>query len=174
MEYTLSAVGSLMYLAPQTCPDISYTIGLLTCFNSNPDKKHWDAVKHLMRYINGTLDYHITYRKLSSIPHPFATYFSVSNPEPESPLTDSASPSLAVYSSAAHGDCQVSGNSTGGYWVMMNGIPVSWRSKLQTMVSLSTTEAEYIAGVDAGKEIKWVHNLLFELGYGVSGPSPHS
>ena len=49
--------------------------------------------------------------------------------------------------------------------------PVSWQSKLQTTVSLST-EAEYIAGVDAGKEIKWVRNVLFELGYEVSGPSP--
>lgn len=55
---------------------------------------------------------------------------------------------------------------------MMNGGAVSWRSKLQTTVSLSTTEAEYIAGVEAGKEIKWVRNLLQELGYGVSGESP--
>jgi hypothetical protein len=55
---------------------------------------------------------------------------------------------------------------------MMNGGPVSWKSKRQTTVSLSTTEAEYIAGVDAGKEIKWIPNLLGELGYEVSGASP--
>jgi hypothetical protein len=56
-----SAVGSLMYLATQTRPDISYTVGLLVRFNSNPGEKHWGAVKHLMCYINGTLDYRITY-----------------------------------------------------------------------------------------------------------------
>jgi hypothetical protein len=54
----------------------------------------------------------------------------------------------------------------------MNSDPVSWKIKLQSTVSLSTTESEYIAAVEAGKEIKWVRSLLGELGYGVSGPSP--
>jgi hypothetical protein len=161
----LSSVGSLMYLATQTRPDISYAVGFLARFNSNPGEKHWEAVKHLMRYINGTLDYRLTFRKSSPSSHPFTTYFAATKPEPQSP-------SLSVYSDASHGDCKESGKSTGGYVVIMNGAPVSWRSKLQTTVSLSTTEAEYIAGVDAGKEIKWVRNVLLELGYGVSGPSP--
>jgi hypothetical protein len=55
---------------------------------------------------------------------------------------------------------------------MMSGCPVSWRSKLQTTVSLSTTEAEYVAGVEAGKELKWVRHLLSELRFPASGPSP--
>ena len=49
--------------------------------------------------------------------------------------------------------CKHTGKSTSGYIVMMNGAAVSWKSKLQSTVSLSTTEAEYIAGVEAGKEI---------------------
>jgi hypothetical protein len=145
----LSAVGSLMYLATQTRPDIAYTVGVLARFNSNPGEAHWKAVKHLFRYIKGTLDYRITYSKSSSSPHPFITY-----------------------SDADHGGCPDTGKSTGGYMVMMNSGPVSWKSKLQSTVSLSTTEAEYIAGVEAGKEIKWVRSLLGELGHGVSGPSP--
>ena len=105
--------------------------------------------KHLFHYIKGTLDYRITYSKSVTSPHPFITY------------TDTD-----------YGGCPDSGKSTGGYLVMMNGGPVSWRSKCQTTVSLSTTEAEYIASVDAKKEIKWMRNLLGELGYGVSGASP--
>jgi hypothetical protein len=54
---------------------------------------------------------------------------------------------------------------------MMGGGAVSWRSKLQPTVSLSTTEAEYIAAVEAGKEIKWMRNLMLELGYDQSGSS---
>lgn len=144
----ISAVGCLLYLATQTRPDISYTVGLLARFNSNPGEAHWKAVKHLMRYIKGTLDFCLTYSKSASLPHPFI-----------------------VYTDADHGSCADSGKSTGGYLVM-SGCPVSWRSKLQTTVSLSTSEAEYVAGVEAGKELKWVHHLLSELIFPASGPSP--
>jgi hypothetical protein len=115
----LSAVGSLMYLATQTCPDIAYTVGVLARFNSNPGEAHWKVVKHLFRYIKGTLDYHITYSKSSSSLHPFITY-----------------------SDTDHGGCPDTGKSTGGYMVMMNSGPVSWKSKLQSTVSLSTTKAD--------------------------------
>ena len=48
---------------------------------------------------------------------------------------------------------------------------VSWSSKLQSLVALSTTEAEHIAAVEAAKEILWIHQFMGELGYDVSGPS---
>jgi hypothetical protein len=144
----LSAVGSLMYLATQTRPDISYTVGMLARFNSNPGEMHWKAVKHLFRYIKGTLDYRLIYSKSAISTHQFMTY------------TD-----------ADHGGCKDTGKSTGGYLVVMNGAPVSWRSKRQTTVSLSTTEAEFVASVEAGKEIKWMRNLLMEMGFPISGPS---
>jgi hypothetical protein len=48
---------------------------------------------------------------------------------------------------------------------------VSWSSKLQTLVALSTTEAEYISAVEAGKEIIWLRQFLRELGYKIPGPS---
>ena len=57
----LSAVGSLMYLATCTRPDIAYAVSLLARFNSNPGKAHWQAVKHLFRYLKGTLDLRLTY-----------------------------------------------------------------------------------------------------------------
>jgi hypothetical protein len=48
---------------------------------------------------------------------------------------------------------------------------VSWSSKLQALVTLSTTEAEHISAVEAGKEILWMHQFMGELGYEISGPS---
>ena len=57
----LAAVGALMYLATTTRPDIAYTIGYLARFNSNPGLAHWQAVKHLLRYLKGTADFCITY-----------------------------------------------------------------------------------------------------------------
>ena len=48
-------VGALMYLATSTRPDIAYTVSKLACFNSNPGKVHWTAVKHLFRYLKGTM-----------------------------------------------------------------------------------------------------------------------
>ena len=144
----LAAVGALMYLATTTRPDIAYSVGVLARFNSNPGWTHWLAVKHLMRYIRGTLDYSLTYSPDPSCPELFTTY-----------------------SDADHGGCKDSGRSTGGYLVKMGSGAVSWCSKLQTVVALSTTEAEYMAAVQAGKEIKWMRNLLSEIGLTSSTPS---
>ena len=141
------AVGSLMYLAISTRPDIAYAVGVLSRFSSNPGMAHWTAVKHLFRYLKGTMDYKLTYR-----------------PDPSSPSL------FSTYSDADHGGCKDSGKSTGAYVVKMGTGAVSWRSKLQTIVALSTTEAEYIAACHAGQEMIWFHNLLEELGYSFSKP----
>src|SRR3978361_384577 len=144
----LAAVGALMYLATTTRPDIAYTVGYLARFNSNPGLAHWQAVKHLLRYLKGTTDYGITYA-----------------PDPNS------SELFSTFSDADHGGCKDTGRSTGGYLVKIGSGVVSWSSKLQSIVALSTTEAEYIAAVSAGKEIRWMRNLLHEMGFSPTGPS---
>src|SRR3954471_17462760 len=53
----LSSVGALMYLATTTRTDIAYTVGVLARFNHNPGVQHWTAVKHLLSYLKGTVDY---------------------------------------------------------------------------------------------------------------------
>ena len=58
----LGAVGSLMYLAICTCPDIAYAVSLLVRFSANPGQAHWRAVKHLFRCFKGSLDLQLTYR----------------------------------------------------------------------------------------------------------------
>ena len=57
----IHAVGSLMYLAISTRPDIAYAVSLLGCFSANPGVVHWKAVKHLFRYLKGTLDLKLTF-----------------------------------------------------------------------------------------------------------------
>jgi hypothetical protein len=76
-----------------------------------------------------------------------------------------------TYSDADHGGNPDNGRSTGGYVVKIGTGAVSWSLKLQTLVALSTTEAEYISAVEAGKEIIWLHQFLGELGYKIPGPS---
>ena len=140
----LSAVGSLMYLATSTRPDIAYSVGLLARFSSNPGMRHWAAVKHLMRYLKGTLDFKLVYRR--------DAYQDGGN-------------LFVTYSDADHGGCKDSGKSTGGYLTCVAGGAVGWSSKLQGIVTLSSTEAEYIAAVEAGKEALWMRNILREFGY---------
>ena len=144
----ISAVGALTYLGNTTHTDIAYSVRVLARFHSNPGWTHWLAVKHLLHYIKGTLDYAISY-----------------SPDPAQPET------FVTFSDADHGGCKDTGRSTGGYVVKMGTGAVSWSSKLQNIVALSTTEAEYMAAVQAGKEIKWMRNLMLELGIPLPGAS---
>ena len=143
----LSAVGTLQYLATSTRPDISYAVGVLARFNKNPGIEHWKAVKHLFHYLKGSLDYKLVYGPSDS------------------------SQMFTTYTDADHGGNPDNGHSTGGYAIIMAGGAVSWSSRLQPVVSLST-KAEYIAAVEAGKEIIWMQNLLTEFGFNITSPSP--
>ena len=144
----LQAVGSLMYLAIATRPDISYTVGVLARFSQNPGPMHWKAVKHVFRYLKGTLDYKLTYSTPSSPSELFTTY------------TD-----------ADHAGNPDNGRSTSGYIVKVGSGAISWSSRLQGIVALSTTEAEFVAATTAGQEILWLRNFLSELGYKFDSPS---
>jgi hypothetical protein len=144
----LSAVGSLQYLAMMTRPDIAHSVAYLARFNANPGLEHWKALKHLFRYVKGTIDHKLTYQGALANKELFLTY-----------------------SDASHGDCVDTGRSTAGYVTIIAGGAVGWYSKLQTIVALSSTEAEYMAAVEAGKEIAWMRNILSEFGYGVQEPS---
>ena len=146
-----SAVGALMYLSVATRPDIAYAVGVLCRFTSNPGEPHWKACKHLLRYLQGTKDLKLTFAPSSS---------------PTSDL-------FTVYSDADHGANPDNGKSTTGYVVKMGFGAINWSSKLQSIVALSTTEAEYVAAVSAGSDAIWTRHFLSELGYdSLSTPSP--
>jgi hypothetical protein len=70
----VSAVGALMYLAIATRPDIAFAVGVLCRFMARPGPEHWKAVKHLFRYLRGTINYCLTYAPDASAPKPFYAY----------------------------------------------------------------------------------------------------
>jgi hypothetical protein len=143
----LSAVGSLTYLAQCTRPDIAFAVGTLAKYNSNPSPIHWKAVKHVFRYLQGTKDYKLVYKP------------------------DNGDELFITWSDANHGACKDTGRSTGGYVVKIGTGAVSWSSKIQSVVALSSTEAEYMAAVEAGKELIWMRSLLGEFGYQINDAS---
>jgi len=115
-------VGSLIYAMTCTRPDLCWVVTKLSQNLSNPQKSHWTAVKHVLRYLKGTLEYELCYRKCKDN------------------LT------LQGYSDADWADSS-DRRSTSGYCFSLNSIgpPISWKSKKQSTVALSSCEAEYIA-----------------------------
>ncbi|MCO5547319.1 hypothetical protein L7F22_000767 [Adiantum nelumboides] len=142
-----SAVGSLMYAMVATRPDIAFAVGVVSGYMSNPGKKHWEAVKCILRYLKGTKDLCICFGKSETSVHGF---------------TDA--------DFAGHPDCR---KSTSGYVFTFTGGAVSWISRLQKCVALSTIEAEYVAATEASKEALWLMRLVEELGIKSQVPVLH-
>ncbi|KAF7779132.1 hypothetical protein Agabi119p4_3477 [Agaricus bisporus var. burnettii] len=72
---------------------------------------------------------------------------------------------FTTFSDASHGACKATGRATGGYVTLVSGAAVGWSSKRQPFVTFSSTEAEFVAAIEAGKEIKWTRNILTEFGF---------
>ena len=144
----MSAVGSLLFLALVSRPDIAYAASVLCRFNSCPGMAHWKAVKHVFRYLSGTIDYELEY-----------------GPDP------SANDLITVMSDSDLGGNKDNGKSTTGYIIKVGSGVVSWCSKLQPVVTLSSTEAEFVAANATGKEVKAIRSLLHDLGYTFATPT---
>ena len=136
LERYQSAVGSLMYAMLGTRPDLAYGVGLVSQFNHSPQPEHWIAVQRLFRYLVGTKTYTLK--------------FGSSNIS-------------GGYSDADWGSGE-DRKSVGGFVFLLNGGAISWASKKQTSIALSTTEAEYMGMTQAAKEILWLRTLLDEIG----------
>ncbi|GLB42956.1 putative reverse transcriptase (RNA-dependent DNA polymerase) [Lyophyllum shimeji] len=144
----MNAVGSLLYLATMTRPDIAYAASVLARFNANPGMAHWKAVKHVFRYLKGTIGLKLMY-----------------GPNPEQDDL------FVTFSNADLGGNPDNGRSTTGYMTRIGLGVVDWMSKLQPVVTLSTTESELVAGVTAGRGMAWIRNLVDEIGYAAPTPS---
>jgi hypothetical protein len=135
-----SVVGSLMYLATCTRPDISAAVGQLARHMAKPMTHHLAAAKHVLRYLAGTRDLGITY---TGSQHPNV-------------LTGYADADFA-------GDLDTRRSTTGNLF-LLNGAAISWISKRQTTVSTSTAEAEYTSLFTATQEAVHLRYLLADLG----------
>jgi ATP-binding cassette subfamily B (MDR/TAP) protein 1 len=134
-----SAVGSLMFAMICTRPDIAQAVGAASRYMANPGREHWNTIKRILRYIKGTSDVALCYG---------GSEFTV----------------RGYVDSDFAGDLEKR-KSTTGYVFIIAGGAVSWVSKLQTVVALSTTEAEYMAATQACKEAIWMKKLMEELGH---------
>jgi hypothetical protein len=134
-----SAIGSLMYAMVCTRPDIAHAVGAVSRFMTNPGKQHWEAVKWILRYLRGTTDRCLCFRR------------------GELKLQGFVDADFA-----AEVDHR---RSTTGYVFTVGTTAVSWISQIQKIVALSTTEAEYIAVTEASKEMIWLQGLLAEMGF---------
>ena len=135
------AVGSLMFLAVVTRPDIAYAVNLVSNFLNEHKDSHWQAVKRIIAYLIDTANMRIEFR------------------------TSGSGIELAGYSDADFASDIATRRWTTGYaFCIGNGI-VTWSSQRQKLVSLSTTESEYIAASTAAKETIWLRAWLSEQGY---------
>ena len=132
-----SVIGSLMYAMVYTRPNIAHVVGVVGRFLSNPGNGHQTIVKWILRYLRGTSRTCLCF--------------------------GSNKPILKGYSDADMASDLDSRNSTLGFLMTFVGRAVSWQSKLQKYVDLSTTEAEYIAVTEACKEALWMIKFLQKL-----------
>jgi len=141
-----SLVGSLMYLAVGTWPDISFAVACLCQFLDCYRRPHWNAAIRVVRYLKGT-------RLLT--------------------LTLGGSPELDLvgFSDSSHADCPDTLRSTMGYCFSIGGAVFTWSSRRQKTISNSSCEAEYIALSEASREALWLRQFLREVHLLKPGPS---
>jgi len=139
------ALGSLMWMQVATRPDLSYPVNLLARFAHNLEKAHWNALKHVLGYIKGTLDYAIRYCAGATL-------------------------DLVGYVDSDFTRCKNTRRSTEGNIFMVAGGPVSWETKRQNTVALSTVEAEFMAFSWATTQALWLLKYFEEIGLPVTRP----
>lgn len=131
------AVGSLLYLAQSTRPDIAFAVGNVSRFNSNHGSAQWRAVKRIFRYLRGTPNAKLRYTKSND--------------------------GIVAYTDSDWGSEIDDRRSCSGYVVKLSNAAICWMSKRQPIVALSSTEAEYIALSSTACELVWLKQLADEL-----------
>ena len=136
-----SVIGVLMYPMLGTCPDLAYTVAALGCHSVSPGKEHQRALDRAFQYLKAMSDSRLV--------------FQCGTP---------GGTTLHGFVNADWANDVIDRKSTLGFVFMLGGAAVSWSSKKQTSVALSSTEAKYIATAHATKEVIWLRRLLTDLG----------
>jgi len=139
------AIGSLMYAATSTCPDIAFPVATLSQFMHNPGRPHWEATKRALHYLKGTGDFEL--------------------------MLGSTDGGLEAFVDANWAS-QPHRYSMSRYVVLLNGGPVAWSAWKQPLISLLTAEVEYIALTSVIRELLYLQLLIGELYKPVPHPIP--
>jgi len=134
------AVGSLMYLMVCTRMDIAAAVGTFSRFMQDPGRAHWEGIKRVLRYLRGTSGKCLRFERQGGV-------------------------RLSGFCDSDFAGCVDTRRSTSGYLFLLGGGAVSWSSKRQPTVVLSSTEAEYVSGSHAAKEALWLKRFLEDLGW---------
>ena len=133
-----SILGLVMWGQLTTRPDLSFSVSLLACFQANPGIEHWNALLHVIGYIKNTIDFGLTYLHDTNL-------------------------SPTAFVDADYGGCRDTHRLTSGYVFMMAGGAVTWSSKWQATIALSTVEAEYVVMSWCAQQMVWMHSWLDEV-----------
>lgn len=136
-EWYQRAIGSLMYAMLGTRPDIAYAVSKCSRYMAKPNNSCINAVKRIFRYLRTTIDYELVY--------------------------EGDSTTLKGFTDASWGDDKETRRSTSGYVFSLGSGAISWSSKRQRTISLSSCQAELIGQTQATKEAVWLRRLLKEL-----------
>ena len=131
--YYQPIIGSLIYAVIGTRPNLAHTISLLSQFNSCPDETHLTAVKHVLRYLNGTKDWTLFYPANEKL-------------------------YLEGFADADYATCLDTTCLFSGYVLRLGRTAISWKSRKQDIVATSTTESEYVALSLACWQLQWLQN----------------
>ncbi|KAJ9544926.1 hypothetical protein OSB04_024633 [Centaurea solstitialis] len=132
-------IGSLLYLTASR-PDIVFSTDVCARFQCDPRDSHLSAVKRILRYLKGTPDLRLWYPKDSGF-------------------------ELIAYTDSDHAGCKLNRKSTSGACQFLGDKLVSWSSRKQNCVSLSTAEAEYVAAACCCSQVLWMKTQLADFGY---------
>jgi hypothetical protein len=137
-------VGSLIYAATTTRPDIAHAVNMAARHMQSPTHTHLNLARRILKYLKGSADYGLVYGNSK---------------------VDGNTIKLTAYCDADWAGNKEDRKSTTGYCVFMNGNLISWNVKKQQTVALSSAEAELMSVCEVVKELKWMKMFFSELGF---------